>query len=45
MCQKYKISGEIVGPLKKSSQIITIWIILKDNKNPQFVTAYPGDKK
>lgn len=43
--QKYKISGEIVGPLKKSSQIITIWIILKDNKNPQFVTAYPGDKK
>ncbi len=43
--QKYKITGKIVGPVKKNAHIITIWIILKDKENPQFVTAYPGDKE
>jgi len=43
--QKYKITGTIRGPFQKAAHLVTIWIILKDNDNPRFITAYPGDKK
>ena len=43
--QKYEINGKIVGPLKKTADLTTVWIILKDEEYPRFVTAYPRDKK
>jgi len=42
---KYEIHGLITGPNNKSSTIITVWIIINNEQELRFVTAYPGDKK
>ena len=43
--KKYEIHGKIRGPNGKSEEIVSIWIILVDEKVPRFVTAYPGGNR
>ena len=31
-------------PNQKSTQVVTVWIILDGEDFPRFITAYPGDK-
>lgn len=40
--QKYVLRGRIAGPVGRSEEITTVWIILEDESTPRFVTAYPG---
>jgi len=42
--QKYEVSGTLKGPLK-TANIITVWIILSNEKLPRFITVLPRDKK
>jgi hypothetical protein len=41
---KYEIRGVITGPSGLSVELVTAWIILKDETYPRFITAYPADK-
>jgi hypothetical protein len=41
---KYVISGRIGGPNGRVGYIVTVWIILRGERVPRFVTAYPGDE-
>lgn len=43
--RKYEICNKIKGPSGKTKDVISIWIILVDEKTPRFVTAYPGDSR
>jgi hypothetical protein len=43
--RKYEICGRMRGPAGKTSEVISIWIILAGEKVPRFVTAYPGDRR
>ena len=43
--RKYEIRGKIKGPAGKAREVVSIWIILVDEKVPRFVTAYPGDNR
>lgn len=40
--KKYEIRGTISGPMGRRAEIVTAWIILKEEEIPRFVTAYPG---
>ena len=42
--QKFIIKGFLTGPAKKTVQIITVWVIIKREDIPKFITAYPGGK-
>ncbi len=42
--RKYEIRGRIRGPAGKTGAVVSIWIVLADEKVPRFVTAYPGDR-
>ncbi len=42
--QKFIIRGNITGPSKRTTNIVTAWIILNEEDFPRFITAYPGDK-
>jgi hypothetical protein len=42
--QKYEVRGIIKGPNGKAVEIVTVWIILKGENVPRFVTAHPGEK-
>jgi hypothetical protein len=37
---KYEVRGRIAGPVAEA-QVVTIWIILRNEDFPRFVTAYP----
>jgi hypothetical protein len=39
---KFIIEGEIESSTGKSVKVVTIWVILKDEDIPRFVTVYPG---
>lgn len=41
--QKFEVKGIINGYRNNSSLIKTVWIILNDEENPRFITAYPED--
>ena len=41
--KKYIIKGEIESQSGKSVKVITVWVILKDEDIPRFVTVYPGE--
>jgi hypothetical protein len=41
---KYEIRGVITGPSGLSVKIVTVWIILKGENHPRFITAYPGER-
>ncbi len=40
--QKYVLRGRITGPVGRSAEITTVWIILGGESRPRFITAYPG---
>jgi hypothetical protein len=40
--QKYVVHGTITGPSGHAAGIVAVWIVLKDEDFPRFVTAYPG---
>lgn len=40
--QKFVIEGPLMGPAGETVQIVTVWVILKGESIPRFVTAYPG---
>jgi len=40
--QKYEVRGSIVGPTGRRFEVITVWIVLRGESAPRFVTAYPG---
>jgi hypothetical protein len=41
---KYEIRRVITGPSGLSVEIVTVWIILKGENHPRFITAYPGER-
>ncbi len=41
--QKYEVNGIVTSPSGHPVEIVTVWIILTGEKQPRFVTAYPGD--
>ena len=40
--QKFIVEGSLTGPSGETVQIVTVWVILKGQSIPRFVTAYPG---
>lgn len=40
--QKYVVHGTITGPSGRVAGIVVVWIVLKAEDFPRFVTAYPG---
>jgi hypothetical protein len=42
--QKYEIRGTLTGPTGRKAALISVWIILKNEDSPRFVTAYPGPR-
>ena len=39
--KKYAVRGAITGPTGAVAEIVAVWIILKGEETPRFVTAYP----
>jgi hypothetical protein len=42
--QKYEIRGSLEGPSGKSAVLVSVWIVLRTEDFPRFVTAFPGTK-
>ncbi len=40
--QKYEIRGRIEGPAGKGAVLVAVWIVLRGEDFPRFVTAFPG---
>lgn len=40
--QKYEVRGRIEGPTGRSFEVVTVWIVLRGESFPRFVTSYPG---
>ncbi len=40
--QKYTVEGPLADSSGETVQIVTVWVILKGEDVPRFVTAYPG---
>lgn len=40
--RKYVVEGSLGSPTGDVLQIVTVWVILKGQDRPRFVTAYPG---
>jgi len=40
--KKFVVDSLLGGPSGDSMRIVTVWVILRDESNPRFVTAYPG---
>lgn len=43
--KKFVVEGNLAGPSGGTVQIVTVWIILKDEEAPIFITAYRGGLK
>jgi hypothetical protein len=42
---KYTVKGPLNSPSGETIQVLTVWVILKGEEFPRFVTAYSGGKK
>jgi hypothetical protein len=42
--QKYVVAGTIQGPAGRVAPLVVVWVVLKGENFPRFVTAYPGAK-
>lgn len=42
--QKYEVRGTLCGPNGRIAAVVTAWIILRGERSPRFVTAFPGEK-
>lgn len=40
--QKYEVRGRLEGPAGKSAVVVAVWIVLRGEDFPRFVTAFPG---
>jgi hypothetical protein len=40
--QKYEVRGSIMGPSRRRFAVVTMWVVLRGESVPRFVTAYPG---
>ena len=40
--QKFIVEGTLASPGGEAVQIVTVWVILKGENIPRFITAYPG---
>lgn len=40
---KYLVRGVLHGTNGRSAEVVTVWIILRGEDTPRFVTAYPED--
>ena len=40
--QKYAVRGILRGPSGREADVISVWIVLRDEEFPRFVTAFPG---
>ena len=40
---KYRILGTVTGPNGRTAALVTIWIVNRNDSEPRFVTAYPGE--
>ncbi len=40
--KKFIVEGGLIGPSGRTVQIISVWVILKGESMPRFVTVYPG---
>ena len=40
--QKYEICAMMTGPAGRSSEVVSVWIVLSCEDVPRLVTAYPG---
>jgi hypothetical protein len=43
--KKYIVEGPLAGPSGDTMQVVTVWIILKDETIPRFITAYQGGSR
>lgn len=41
--QKYVVRGNMLGPAGRTAEVVTVWILLRGEDTPRFVTAYPGE--
>ena len=42
--QKHQVRGRLEGPAGKTAVIVAVWIVLRGEHFPRFVTAFPGDR-
>ena len=42
--QKYQIRGILKGPTGRVAMVVSVWIVLRGEDFPRFVTAYPGPR-
>lgn len=42
--QKFEVRGTLRGPAARSAALVTVWIVLRGEDLPRFVTAYPGPR-
>lgn len=40
--QKYEVRGNIESPSGQVTALVTVWIVLRGQDVPRFVTAFPG---
>ncbi|MBI2920103.1 MAG: hypothetical protein HYY18_03340 [Planctomycetes bacterium] len=40
--QKYEVRGKISGPAGRAADLVAVWIVLRGEDFPRFVTAFPG---
>ena len=42
--QKYAVSGRLTGPNGRAGVLVAVWIVLRGEDFPRFVTAFPGPR-
>lgn len=42
--QKFEVRGSLVGPFATTTELVSVWIVLRGETQPRLVTAYPGAK-
>lgn len=42
--QKYEVRGSLRGPAGRAVALVTVWIVLRGEDSPRFVTAFPGPR-
>lgn len=40
--QKHVVRGMVRGPNGRTAAVVTVWIVVRGDDVPRFVTAYPG---
>jgi len=43
--QTYEVRASIEGPAGRAAAVVAVWIVLRGEDFPRFVTAFPGARK